>query len=126
LRSLPSVVFLVVAGAAVGCSETHTGGLACPPYIAAGLSVSVANDQSNDPICDARVIARDGGYSETLVPGFACRHTGAIERAGTYSVSVERAGFAPALVSNLEVVSSAGECPHVRTVEVVIRLVPVQ
>lgn len=121
---MATVVRLVVAGAAIGCSDANRVGLQCPPYIAAGLSVTVANAESNEPICDALVTARDGSYSETLMPGFGCRYSGAIERAGTYSVSAERTGFASALTSDLTVVRTGGDCPHVRTVDVALRLAP--
>ena len=124
VRCVASVVLLVAAGAPIGCSETDRADVSCPPYIAAGLNVSVANDQSNDPICDALVTARDGSYSETLMPAGTCRYVGAIERAGTYSVLAERTGFAAALTPDLKVVSSGGDCPHVRTVDVAIRLAP--
>jgi hypothetical protein len=96
----------------------------CAPYVAIGLSAAVSNDQTNEPICDAVVTARDGSYSEVLMPTSGCRYAGAIERAGTYSVSAERTGFASALASELKVVGTGGDCPHVRTVAVTLRLAP--
>ncbi len=117
------LVLSAIAIAAIGCPDADP--VICPTYVANGLSVSVLNDQTGQPICDATVTAREGAYSETLMGGVGadgCRYVGAIERVGTYSVEAQRSGFSPATVSNLEVVSSGGDCPHVQTVGVVIRL----
>lgn len=126
MRFVASAVLLVVAGAAIGCSGAGREDIVCAPYIATGLSVTVVNSQSSVPICDARVTARDGSYTETLGPGVTCSYQGAIERAGTYSVSAERSGFAGALTSDVRVVSTGGDCPHVRTAAVTLRLVPAE
>lgn len=126
-----TVVLLCAAGAtAMGCSSANPGQPSCLPYIAYGLGVSVASDQGGALICDAVVSAREGTYSETLMPNTdsagLCRYLGAIERAGTYSVHAEHAGFSSDTVADIKVVSSGGDCPHVRPVEVTIRLRPVK
>jgi hypothetical protein len=116
---------LAVAIAAAACEEGRRG---CPPFVAAGLSVTVKDDETGLDICDAVVTAQDGAYSEVIGVSSdtpPCHYTGAIEREGTYTVRAERAGYSSKTVSNLVVESSRGDCPHVRTVPVTIRLEPV-
>ncbi len=117
-------VLVLAAAAAAGCSD---GAVVCAPYFAYGLTVTVVSGRTGERICDAVVVAREGTYSETLAvgdPGGGCRYIGAPERAGRYSVHAERVGFLPTTVSDMKVVTSGGDCPHVRPVYGLIRLVP--
>ena len=116
-------VFLALAVAIVAPACEEAPG--CPPYIAAALSVTVQDDETGLDICDAIVTARDRAYSEVLhAPSDTppCDYGGAIEREGTYTVRAERAGYSSKTVSNLVAESSGGDCPHVQTVRVTIRL----
>ena len=92
-----------------------------------GLQIHVVNDQSEAPICDAVVTARSRAYSERLVPSVSydagCYYFGASERAGTYSLRAEAAGFLPSTLADVTV--RGGEC-HVETVRRSIRLVPTE
>jgi hypothetical protein len=96
---------------------------ACPAIAYAGLDVSVVNEQNGQGICDATVVASEGTYQETL-RGFPCKFVGAFERPGTYVVRAERTGFVTREVTNVRVTKLTGDCPHVETVSVLIRLSP--
>ena len=104
-----------------GCDSSPM--VACPAIAQAGLDVSVLNDLNGQGICDASVTAVEGTYHENL-PALSCRFVGAYERAGTYTVRAERVGFAAREVTNVRVRKGMGECPHVETVNVQIRLMP--
>ncbi len=130
MRKTRAMLLLAAGSTLLGCSAANSHGHSCAPYIAYGLGVRVADDQTGAVVCDAVVTAREGTYVETLTAhtysGSLCDYIGAIERAGTYSLHAERAGFSPATVSGITVVRSGGDCPHVRSVEVAIRLAPVR
>jgi len=123
------MVLLVTATAAVtsSCSNEFDG--ACTPNMVFGLQIHVENAQSEAPICDAVVTAREGAYLETLVPSVSynagCYYFGASERAGTYSLRAEAAGFSPNVLANVRVRVPGGDC-HVETVRTSIRLVPTE
>ena len=112
---------LLVTFSLSGCDSSP--GMACAAIAKAGLDVSVINEQNGQGICDATVTAEDGTYREAL-PAFSCRFVGAYERQGTYVVRAERAGFVTREVTNVRVTMMTGDCPHVETVRVQIRLAP--
>jgi hypothetical protein len=112
---------LILLLSALSCSCDSSPGMACAAIAQAGLDVSVINEQNGQGICDATVTAEDGTYREAL-PAFSCRFVGAYERSGTYVVRAERAGFVTREVTNVRVTMMTGDCPHVETVRVQIRL----
>jgi len=114
-------VLLLGAVSLSGCDSIL--GSACPAIAYAGLDVSVINEQNGQGICDATVVAADGTYRETL-PGFSCKFVGAYERPGTYVVRAEHSGFVAREVTDVRVTKVTGDCPHVETVRVQIRLTP--
>jgi hypothetical protein len=130
MTTMRAMLLLAAGATLVGCSAANPDEHSCAPYIAYGLGVRVANDQTGAVICDAVVTAREGTYVETLTAhaysGSLCDYIGAIERAGTYSLHAEHAGFSPATASGITVVRSGGDCPHVRSVDVSIRLAPIR
>jgi hypothetical protein len=97
--------------------------VACPAIALAGLDVGVVDNATSQPICDASVTASEEGYTERL-SAIGCRYQGAYERPGTYRIRVDRTGFAGLELSDVRVVMSAGQCPHVQTVTVELRLIP--
>ena len=118
------VVFVFAAAAVQSGCEDGVQGL-CPPYPGVGLVVTVVNDQTGEPICDAVVTAQaqNGSAPWTMSAAPArCEHTGS--GAGTYSVRAERPGFDPASVL-VRVASTGGECPIAIETPVTIRLVAV-
>jgi hypothetical protein len=85
--------------------------------------VTVINDKTGEPICDAVVTARarDGGPPWTMsASASSCSYTGS--GAGTYSVRAERSGFGSGSVV-VQVASSGGECPVAVETAITIRLV---
>jgi hypothetical protein len=72
---------------------------ACTASIEIGLSVTVLDDATGDPICDATVTAEDGDFSETLTAsGGACEtYLGVEERPAGYTVRAAAPGHAEAV-----------------------------
>lgn len=106
-----------------GCGEGGQG--LCPPYPGVGLVVTVVDDRTGEPICDAVVTAQaqNGGPPWTMSASTTrCAYTGS--GSGTYSVSAERSGFGSASVL-VRVASTGGECPVSVETPVTIRLVAV-
>ena len=78
------------------CGGDDPGGVACPAIAAASLGVTVLDAVSSARICDATVTANDGTTSYTLMAGgdtSNCTYVGPFERAGTFSITVTRAGY---------------------------------
>jgi hypothetical protein len=115
-----SILLLVLAAAASCCDS---GDFACTAFAAAGLSVTVTNAATGEPLCDASVTATEGAYSERLFQA-GCAFAGAVERPGTYVVRAERAGFVASEVGDVRVVMGGGPCPHVEQVQLAIALTP--
>ena len=93
---------LALALSLAGCDSSPT--VACAAIAQAGLDVSVINELNGQGICDASVTAVDGMYRESL--------------------RAERTGYATREVTNVSVTMGTGDCPHVQTASVVIRLTP--
>ncbi len=110
-----TALFFSLASGLAAC-----GGLvkSCTMVAASGLNVTVVDDATGQPICDATVTAADGSFTETLEET-GCSFGGARERPGTYTVSAAKAGYTTASQSG--VVVTADEC-HVRPVTVTLRL----
>ena len=129
LRLLPGLALLALAG----CIDSTTPGIGfgCTAHAAPGLDVEIRDRSTGVPIADsARGVAREGAYVDSLRPGTMLStapsdllsRVGAYERAGTYSIRIERAGYQPWDTAGVRVI--AGTC-HVTTVRVFARLVPV-
>lgn len=113
-------------------TATLTG--ACNPFIGActqelrpGLVVEVRDAGTGAPAADgARLIARDGDYVETVegppVPGMTFLQA-AGERAGKYTVTIQKAGYQDWTRSNIWVRDDG--C-HVSTARLEARLQPAQ
>jgi hypothetical protein len=110
--------------AASSCGGSGPGG-ACTALYAYGLSVTVRDDATSAPICDATVTAVDGTHSEQLEKspggGTDCGYFGAGERAGNYTITAVKSGYMNATQSN--VVVTADQC-HVKGVAVTLRMKP--
>jgi len=119
------VLAVIIALGALGCGDELPGDpkIVCTAIATAGLGVEVKNETTSEPVCDATVTARDGAYSERLV-AVPCRYVGAFERPGTYTVRVEKDGYAPKEVERVQVVMDNGLCPHVEETSLTILLVP--
>jgi len=97
------------------------GGPACTALYAYGLNVTVKDDATSMPICDAVVTAVDGAYTETLQNqslGSDCTYVGAGERAGNYTITATKSGF---MNATQNAVVTADSC-HVKGVAVMLRM----
>lgn len=117
---------LVFAGVAVLAGCDLITGPACTTEARPALTVDVRDSITNATAGPgARIIARDGAFADTvLVPtDDAARfpYQLAHERAGTYTVTVERDGYRPWSRSGVRVTKD--EC-HVRTLALTARLQP--
>jgi len=89
----------------LGCGEKAASTpQVCTMEFRYGLNITVQDSLSKKPICDATVQAKDGNYVETLEQfstGDPCVYVGAGERAGTYSITVQKTGYTPKTTDNL-------------------------
>jgi hypothetical protein len=123
---MPSLIrnALIVAAAALslGCSAFDP--LICTSEARAGISITVLDSASGTPVgAGARITATDGEFSDTVttVEDYQGPYGLAHERAGSYTVTVEKAGYA--LWSSSDALVTRGEC-HVRTVQLTALLQP--
>jgi hypothetical protein len=98
----------------LGCDALKIGTV-CTTEARPGLFVTVLDSVTKSPITGASVTARSGTTSD-VVPDFESARSSyylAYEKAGTYSVTVEKAGYLTWSRTNVRVTSH--EC-HVKTV----------
>jgi hypothetical protein len=119
---MKKALLVLLSAGALSCGQDGLSG-ACTAHAAVGLTVDVTNAATTEPLCDAKVTATDGAYSEQLLAA-ACSYAGAIERPGTYTVRAERSGFVAKEVGGVQVVMGRGQCPHVQEVRLPMALVP--
>jgi len=116
LGTVLAVGLSVVGG--TGCAD----GVSCRSYAAPALRVHIL-DATGTPVCDAKVVVHDGGFTETLraIPRDAstpCVYFGPIERRGTYRIEATARG---ATANATKVKVTADPC-HVITREVTLTL----
>src|ERR687895_199921 len=114
-RYPPLVGAALVLGA---CDVANTGDLVCPDYFEFGLHITVQDSLTGLPAASgAQLIVQHGSYADTVnVPANrpdlnAHPLPSAGERAGTYTVSVHKAGFVDWVRTGIVV--AADKC-HVR------------
>lgn len=102
-----------------GCT-TPFGGV-CTTQFVYGVTVTVLDDGSGEAIADgATLTIRDSGYVEIVTDSFDGRTlSGAGERAGRYTLTVERPGYLKWVQDGVVVIR--GEC-HVTPVSLEARL----
>ncbi len=117
----------------LGACQAMDPGFACTAVAVVGLQITVRDSLSGQLLRDSlRVRATDGGYAEELLPGGVVDSVvngtllfrdwiGAYERAGRYTVTVQRPGYLTTAVGALVV--TRDQC-HVQTVTATIRLTP--
>ena len=111
-----------------GCGNADAFG--CTADVRSGIVVEVYDSQTRAPIATGAVgTLQDGSYTETLMPfgydimGNLIGLGGAQERTGTYTVRIEKAGYAPWEMKNVRVTKNA--C-HVNTTGLEADLQPVK
>lgn len=94
-----SLTCLLIGGCPPG------GGLICTAEFVYGLNVAL-KDQTGNPVSGATLTLSEGAYSETMESLQAGEYVGAGERAGTYSLTIEAAGFATQTINGIVVESN--------------------
>lgn len=118
---MPRPALLVLGLAAASACSSPTS-IVCTAEARPALLVHVRDSVTNAPAGQgARIIARTGTFADTAGPveSYAGPYGVAPERAGTYTLTVEKQGYATWTRSGIQV--TADVC-HVRTVEVTARL----
>jgi hypothetical protein len=115
--SIAAMAFLGLAGC-----DKPTEPRVCTAIAVDALVVTVVDASSGQRICDAKVTAIDGTFSEDLRPfgsGQDCTYSGPTERAGVYQIRSSKPGYEAATVNDVRV--TRDEC-HVIPVMVTIQL----
>ena len=109
MTRFPSAAVLVVLAAALS-SLPGCGNPAEPPICTAvavdALVVTGVDASSGQRICDAKVVAVDGSFSEELRAfgsGQECTYSGPTERAGVYEIRVTRPGYESTSITGVRV-----------------------
>jgi hypothetical protein len=122
-----TVVAIVTAVGLAGCEsmKVPTDPVVCTAIAVSSLNVTVRDAATGARVCDATVIAIQGGERFELMrfppAPDACAYSGPWERPGTFELRVDRAGYESAAVSGIRV--GADEC-HVIPVAVTVDLRP--
>lgn len=126
-RAVRLAVALVAPIALSGCLDL-SGPDACTAEWVPGLDVAAERTDTGEPLADALVVARDGGFADSartrLESGSPDRAAAKLahERSGEYDVTVEKEGYEPSVRHDVEV--QENEC-HVETVELTVGLEPI-
>jgi hypothetical protein len=117
-----ATLLAIACSALIGCDNKPTDPIVCTAIAVDALVVTVVDASSGQRVCDARVVAVDGSFSEELRAfgsGQECTYSGPTERAGVYEIRVTRAGYEPARTTAVRV--TRDEC-HVIPVRVVVQM----
>ena len=119
LRLAPLLVLLA------GCDILDPGD--CVAIGSFALNVIVKDSiTGGTPPTETRVIARDGEYADTLLMGVpntaGTSFPLAVERTGSYVVTVEAPGYRTWSRANVVVTRSSGHCSKLQTVTLLARL----
>ena len=122
-RTMRLAFLLPSLSALAACGDVSSPGpVICTAIAVSSLNVTVRDAATSARVCDATVTAvlagaafelRRSGSPET------CTYAGPEERAGVFEVRVSRAGYAPSVVSSVQV--GADEC-HVIPVPLTVDL----
>jgi hypothetical protein len=118
-RTLVGAAACAILSLAAGCTDPL--GTVCTMQFVYGVTVTVLDGGSGEPIATgATLTIRESGYMEVVTDSFDGRSlAGAGERAGRYTLTVERPGYAPWVQDGVVVLG--GEC-HVTPVSLEARL----
>jgi hypothetical protein len=105
---LPSAA--IVAAMTCGCGLFPP--TTCTLEAVFGINISLV-DAAGEPVTGATITSRDGEFEETLTELTPGNYAGAVERAGSYDLTIEAEGFATVELQNLDVI--AGDC-HVEPI----------
>ena len=101
------LALLLPLAAVVACDQvSEPDPVLCTAIAVSSLNVTVRDAATAQRVCDAAVTAVLAGTTYELRragSAEACTYAGPEERAGAFEVRVSRAGYAPAVVSNVQV-----------------------
>ena len=119
------------AGAvALGACDRASAPTACTPNLEFGLRVTVVDALTNAPPASATLIARTAMATDSVgpvspfqpvSPGVVLVLSAALEREGTYDLTVRSPGYRDWVRTGVRVEMEANSC-HVRTVSITARL----
>lgn len=117
-----AVVGVSLVSVAVGCRDSASSEpIVCTADFRMAIVVAVRDSITGEPrATGAAGVVRDGAYTDSL-RGANLTLSGAPERAGTYTVTIERPGYHTWSVGGIQVTRNA--C-HVNTAQLTARLVP--
>jgi hypothetical protein len=114
---------LTTLGVVVGVLlVVSTPGCGCTAEANAGLILEIRDESGSPAAKGASVEARDGAYVERLRVSDSLTSSGAVERPGSYEVTVTKPGFDK--WSERIDVGRSGLCKHIRTRRVSVTLEP--
>ena len=121
---IDSLGLVLLAAAFLGLAgcDKPTDPRVCTAIAVDALVVTVVDASSGQRICDAKVVALDGSFSEDLRPfgsGQDCTYSGPTERAGVYAIRATKVGYETVTMNGVRV--TRDEC-HVIPVMVTIQL----
>lgn len=106
-RRTALLALLLPLSTAVACDHvSEPDPVICTAIAVSSLNVTVRDSATAQRVCDATVTAVLAGATYELRrsgSAEACTYAGPEERAGAFEVRVSRAGYAPAVVSNVQV-----------------------
>ncbi len=114
-----SLLAMPLAGCDLSSLLDLFGGTACTALFAYGVSVTVTDAETGDPIENATLTLEEGSYRETLQYPGTGDYVGAGERAGTYTLTVNADGYQQQVIR--DIVVTEDEC-HVRGVHLDVQL----
>lgn len=121
--SIHSIAPLTFALLLLAACSSDDDSVECAGIARAGISLVVTDAVTGNRICDAIVELRDGDHVEKPT-GWGdddqCAYHGAMERAGTYTVTATVAGYATA--SQQVTVTRNGPCNNVDPQQVILAL----
>lgn len=108
---------------ALMCGGCFDGNVACTDMFAYGVNVTLTDADTGEPVTGATLTLTEGDYTEVMDELEEGSFAGAGERAGTYSLVVEVAGFETVTIGDITV--DEDEC-HVIPVSRAIELTATQ
>ncbi len=112
LSWIPGLLVLLVL---TGCEDPIVDSVNCPAVVEPAIVIEVRDAQTGAPEADSALgLLRDGDYVDTMrvtgvtSEGAPLSLAGAMGRAGTYDVRIEKEGFRPWTRENVTVAS--GNC----------------
>jgi hypothetical protein len=118
---LALVFAVVLTGCAVKDPGPNDPGVVCTAIAVSSLNVTVRDAATGQRVCDAAVVAVQGSDRYELQQMGGCGYAGPWERAGSFELTVARAGYETAQMSGIRV--TADEC-HVIPVSLTVDLRP--